>query len=66
MTKSINFPTEKGEIVRISTDDTDYICKIVDNFRFSHLSDEKEILKYVVEEIRWASARAVYLQVQSR
>ena len=67
--KSINFPTAKRDIVPISTDDIDYMCKTIENFHFSHLSDEmeyKEILKYMVEETRWTSARAVYLEVQNR
>ena len=45
------------------------MCKIIENFHFSHSSDEMEnrdILRYMVEETRWASAHAVYLEVQNR
>ena len=66
--KSINFPIAKGDIVPISTEDIDYMYKIVENFHFSHLSDEMEsrdILAHMVKETRWTSARAVYLEVQN-
>jgi hypothetical protein len=67
--KSINFRSQKGDIVPISTVHTDYLCKIVENFHFSNWSDEVErndVLKYMTHETRWRSARAVYLEVQNR
>ena len=67
--KSINFPTANDDIVPISAEDIDYMCKILKNSHFSHLSDEMEnrgILIYMVEENQRKSARAVYFEVQNR
>lgn len=51
--KFINFPIANGDLASISIEDIDYLCKIIENFYFSHLLNEmknKDILKYMIEE----------------